>query len=77
MSEDNTKAPRGREDNIAEILGERERLDKIIQEKFKKHVTILFTDICGYTKYMETRGDISGRAMLQKHNNIVMQCIPN
>ncbi|UCD89611.1 MAG: adenylate/guanylate cyclase domain-containing protein, partial [Desulfobacterales bacterium] len=75
MSEDKTKDARVKEDNIAEILGERERLDQIIQHKFKKQVTILFTDICGYTQYMETRGDISGRAMLQKHNNIVMPAI--
>jgi class 3 adenylate cyclase/tetratricopeptide (TPR) repeat protein len=75
MREDKTKDALVKEDNIAEILGERERLDQIILEKFKKQVTILFTDICGYTQYMETRGDISGRAMLQKHNNIVMPAV--
>ena len=47
--------------SIDEILKERERLTKVIEEKFKKEITILFTDICGYTKYMETKGDISGR----------------
>ena len=51
--------------NIEEILRERERLERIIQEQFKKEVAILFTDICGYTQFTETRGDIGSRALLQ------------
>jgi class 3 adenylate cyclase/tetratricopeptide (TPR) repeat protein len=61
--------------NIEEILRERERLDQELQKRFKKEVTVLFTDICGYTKYMETKGDISGRAMIQRHNDIVFPLV--
>jgi len=61
--------------NIEEILRERERLDRILREKFKKELAILFTDICGYTAYTDKRGDVSGRAMLQKHNDIVLPLI--
>lgn len=57
--------------NIEEILRRREELDQIIKEKFKKELCILFTDICGYTKFMDARGDIEGRILLQRHNEIV------
>ena len=75
MGEDKKREAEAESGGIAEILRERERLDRELQKKFKKEVTILFTDICGYTKYMETRGDISGRAMLQKHNDIVFPLV--
>jgi len=61
--------------NIEEILRERDRLEQILRKKFKKKVVILFTDICGYTKYTETQGDISARALVEKHNQIVLPLI--
>ena len=65
MVEDEKGAVHTESSNVSAILRERDRLDRMLQDKFKKKVTILFTDICGYTQYMDTRGDISGRAMLQ------------
>jgi len=59
--------------HIEAIFREHDRLEQLIREKFTKEVTILFTDICGYTHYMETKGDI--RAMLQKHNDILFPLI--
>lgn len=61
--------------SVEEILEQREHLDKILHEKFKKEVTILFTDICGYTEYVDRSGDINGRALLLKHNRIVLPLI--
>ncbi|MCK4486072.1 MAG: CHAT domain-containing protein [Desulfobacterales bacterium] len=61
--------------NLEEIFRERERLDQMLQQEFRKEVTILFTDICGYTEYIDRRGDISGRALLLKHNRIVLPLI--
>lgn len=61
--------------SIAEILRQKDRLDEILRRNFKKDVTILFTDICGYTRYMETMGDIRGRSMLQKHNDILFPLV--
>ncbi len=60
---------------MEQILRERYRLDKLIEEKFRKKRTILFSDVCGYTKYMETWGDIAGRAWIQKHHDIVFPAI--
>jgi len=64
-----------RQDKIEDIMRERERLDKILHKKFRKRMTIVFTDVCGYTHYMDTRGDIAGRAWMQKHNDIVLPLI--
>ena len=62
-------------ENIQDIMRARDRLDKILQTKFRKKMTIVFTDVCGYTHYMDTRGDISGRAWMQKHHDIVLPLI--
>jgi class 3 adenylate cyclase/CHAT domain-containing protein/tetratricopeptide (TPR) repeat protein len=75
MDEDKTNDVKDRSSNIEEILREKDRLDQLIKEKFKRQVTVLFTDICGYTQYMDTKGDIVGRGMLQKHNDIVLPLI--
>jgi len=76
---DQDKEPGGaedeREEKIEDIMRARDRLDKILQEKFVKRMTIVFTDVCGYTKYMDARGDIAGRAWMQKHNDIVLPLI--
>jgi len=61
--------------NIEEILRERNRIDKLIQDEFKKETTILFTDICGYTQYMDTMADINGLTKLQRHNDIVLPLV--
>ncbi|RLC13847.1 MAG: hypothetical protein DRI24_14805 [Deltaproteobacteria bacterium] len=66
------KSPHGK---IEDIMRERDRLDKILHQKFRKRMAIVFTDVCGYTHYMDTRGDIAGRAWMQKHNDIVLPLI--
>jgi class 3 adenylate cyclase/CHAT domain-containing protein/tetratricopeptide (TPR) repeat protein len=60
---------------IEKILEKRERLEELLKEKYRKEVVILFTDVCGYTEYIDKRGDISGRALLLKHNRILLPII--
>ena len=75
MAEDKKKRSGPASSSVEEIFQQRERLEQLLQEKFKKEVTILFTDICGYTAYVDSRGDINGRALLLKHNHIVLPLI--
>jgi len=75
MEKANNEEKRDPSGNIEEILRERERLEQVLRDKFKKEVVILFSDISGYTQHMDTRGDISGRAMLQRHNDVVLPVI--
>ncbi len=56
--------------SIEELLEAREKLDKILEEEFRKEVTIIFTDIKGSTQFFETRGDIEGLSMIRKHNEM-------
>ena len=75
MGEDSKRGAKPTSSNIEEILQQRERLEQMLRDQFKKEVTILFTDICGYTEYIDLRGDINGRALLLKHNRIVLPVI--
>ena len=75
MDENKTKEKGPRPENIEQVLRERERLDQILQKEFTKKMAILFSDVCGYTQYMDRRGDISGRAWIQKHHDIVLPLI--
>ena len=61
--------------SIEDLLNKREKIEKSINEQFQKYVTILFTDISGYTSFVETHGDIAAKSLLQTHNEIVFSII--
>ena len=75
MDEKNSTDDVPRREKIEDIMRERDLLDKLLHKKFRKRMAIVFTDVCGYTHYMDTRGDIAGRAWMQKHNDIVLPLI--
>lgn len=75
MDEEKNNENGPRPENIEQVLRERERLDQILQTRFRRKMAILFSDVCGYTQYMDRRGDISGRAWIQKHHDIVLPLI--
>lgn len=75
MENEKDKNAEPKSGKMEDIFRERERLDKIIQEQYRKKTTILFSDVCGFTQYMDKRGDISGAAWIQKHNDIVLPAI--
>lgn len=60
---------------MAELLLERERLEQTITDNFTREVSILFSDICGFTQFTENKGDLQSRAMLIRHNQIVLPVI--
>jgi len=75
MVEDKEKKVETESLKMEQVLRERYRLEQLIEDKFRKKRTIFFSDVCGYTKYMETWGDIAGRAWIQKHHDIVLPAI--
>jgi class 3 adenylate cyclase/CHAT domain-containing protein/Tfp pilus assembly protein PilF len=77
VEEDKTKITEFYAQTIEEVMRERRRLDRILQERFTKRMAVLFSDVCGFTQYMDTRGDISGRAWIQQHHDLVFPCIEN
>jgi len=58
--------------DIEKILAERDKIDKMLKSKFSKKISIMFTDIKGSTSFYESQGDIDGRMMVHRHNEIVM-----
>lgn len=75
MEEDKTRIKEEESKSLEEVMRERQRLDRLLQDKFRKRMAILFSDVCGFTQYTATRGDISGRAWIQQHHDIVFPCI--
>lgn len=61
--------------SIEELLEHREKIDKIIETKYKRDVVIMFSDIVGSTSYYDQRGDIAGRAMVQRINRLMFPLI--
>ncbi|MBI5055716.1 MAG: CHAT domain-containing protein [Nitrospirae bacterium] len=58
--------------DIDKILAEREKIDSLLKSKFSRAISIMFTDIKGSTSFYESRGDIDGRVMVHRHNEIVL-----
>jgi class 3 adenylate cyclase len=61
--------------DLEKILAERVKLDDMLKSKFSKKTTIMFTDIKGSTAFYEQRGDLDGRMMVHRHNEIVLPLI--
>ena len=60
---------------LEEILRKRNELDTIIDTRFKRPTTILYTDIVGSTAFFSTRGDIEGQLMIQRHNDLLLPLV--
>jgi len=75
MDEDTTRNGEAGPRRMEDILEQREKLERLLHDEFRKEVTLLFADICGYTRYIDTKGDIAGRTLLMKHNRIVLPLI--
>jgi class 3 adenylate cyclase/CHAT domain-containing protein len=61
--------------DIEKMLEERARLDRALHDQFSKRVAIMFTDIKGSTSFYDLHGDIDGRMMVHRHNELVMPAI--
>jgi class 3 adenylate cyclase/tetratricopeptide (TPR) repeat protein len=62
----------GLQSDVWDYVRRRNELDREIQEKFAKPVTVMFTDIKGSTTFFDMRGDLEGVTMLQRHNDLVV-----
>src|SRR5215467_7049197 len=60
---------------LDDILRQRKELDEILDARFKRPTTILFTDIVGATTFFSTRGDIEGQLMIKRHNDLLIPLI--
>lgn len=75
MSEEKEIKETAEDTSIEKLLRDREKLDEQLKEKFSQDVTVMFTDIKGSTSFFETYGDIEGRLMVQKHNEMLFPLV--
>jgi class 3 adenylate cyclase len=61
--------------DLEKLLEERGRLDELIQRKFTKTITIMFTDMKGSSSIAEIEGDVVSRFLIKKHNDILFPII--
>src|SRR3954451_6988103 len=61
--------------SVQELLRAREEIDRVLRERYEKQVAVMFTDVVGSTAYFERKGDVAGRAMLQRCNDLLMPII--
>ncbi len=60
---------------IEQLLADRQKIDEELKAKFSQDVTVMFTDIKGSTSFFESYGDIEGRLMVQKHNDLLFPVV--
>lgn len=71
----NNENTRQEPQDIEAFLEQRAQLESMIQEKFTKFLTVMFTDLKGSTAIAETEGDMVSRMLIKEHNDIVMPAI--
>ena len=57
------------------MLEERARLESLLQKKFTKIITVMFTDLKGSTSLAEEEGDLAMRLLIKHHNEIVFKIV--
>lgn len=62
-------------DDIEKLLSAKEKIEKQIQEKYCKCITVMFTDLQDSTGFTKKEGDIKARLVITKHDNIVIPLI--
>ncbi|MBI5179659.1 MAG: FHA domain-containing protein [Nitrospinae bacterium] len=61
--------------DLGRLLEERERLEQILQKKFQKVITVVFTDLKGSTSLADEQGNLAARLLIKQHNDIVFPVI--
>jgi len=64
-------------ESIDDLLEYRRKIDQLIEDRFTRKITVMFCDVVGSTSYFERRGDLEGRAMLQRYNRMMFPIIKN
>jgi class 3 adenylate cyclase len=60
---------------VDQLIAERERLDQMLNERFTRVITVMFTDLKGSTAMTESHGDLVGRTLIKHHNDLVFPII--
>lgn len=72
---DKNKAEEIDADELDKLLEKRVQLDSLLEGKFSKVITVMFTDLKGYTSLADREGDISSRILVKHYNDIIFPLI--
>ena len=72
MSE-HSKQPDGMD--IGKLLEEKARLEGLIQDRYTREISVMFTDLKGSTSVADTQGDMAARLLIKRHNDILFPII--
>jgi class 3 adenylate cyclase len=61
--------------DLENLLEERARLEELINRKFTRVITVMFTDFKGSTALAESEGDMATRLLIKKHHDILFPII--
>jgi class 3 adenylate cyclase len=61
--------------DLENLLEERARLEELINKKFTRVITVMFTDFKGSTALAESEGDMATRLLIKKHHDILFPII--
>ncbi|MCA9492535.1 MAG: adenylate/guanylate cyclase domain-containing protein [Myxococcales bacterium] len=60
---------------LTELVRLRDAVSRALASRFERHMTLVFTDIVGSTDHFARHGNESGRALQQRHVDLVTQVI--
>lgn len=61
--------------SLEEFLRKKAEIDKAIRDRFQRTISVMFTDVVASTEFFETHGDIEGRFMIQRYNDLLRPVI--
>lgn len=63
--------------SVSQIISESRLRPQLLAdlERFRRNVTVMFTDIKGSTSYFEKHGDVAGLLMVHECNDLLKQCV--
>jgi class 3 adenylate cyclase len=59
--------------NLTELIKLKDEIERETRARYQKSVALVFTDVVGSTAYFERFGDSAGRALLQRHLDLLDQ----
>ena len=74
MSENSENLPQ-EPDDIEAFLEQRAHLEAMMDKKFTRVLTVMFTDLKGSTTIAETEGDMVSRMLVKRQNDILLPAI--
>lgn len=72
---DEKNNPDIQEHDLDKFIEQQQKLENLLEEKFTRIITVMFTDLKGSTSIADALGDIASRTLMKQHNDILFPII--